>query len=243
MVVGASVSGADIAFDLTTTAQLPVQAVMLGHKANGYFGDEAFNHPSIQKRPTIERIEGSTVFFVDGSKTTDVDHLIFGTGYTWTLPFLPQVKVRNNRVPGLYQHVVYRDDPTLLFVGAVSAGLTFKVFEWQAVLAARLLAGRTKLPPLAEQEKWEERRIKERGDGVKFTLIHPDFKAYFEQLRHLAGEGENGKGRKLPVFDDHWFKLFVAGHQRRKDMWKRLNSEARERLQGSEEKTLVRAKL
>lgn len=49
-----------------------------------------------------------------------MDHIIFGTGFTWTLPFLPQVQTRNNRVPDLYQHVFYRHDPTLTFVGAVS---------------------------------------------------------------------------------------------------------------------------
>ena len=58
--------------------------------------------------------------FEDGTFETDVDYLIFGTGFSWTLPFLPQVATRNNRVPDLYQHVFYRHDPTLVFVGAVS---------------------------------------------------------------------------------------------------------------------------
>jgi hypothetical protein len=157
----------------------------------------------------------------------NVDHIIFGTGYSWTLPFLPSVEVRNNRVPGLYQHVVYRKDPTLLFVGATAAGLTFKVFEWQAVLAARLLADRTKLPPQAEQQKWEEDRVKLTGDNVKFTLIFPDFEDYFETLRKLAGPGEKGFGRQLPPFKREWVRAFFEGHERRKAMWTRANEKAR----------------
>lgn len=232
VVVGASVSAADIAFDLTSTAQLPVQAVMLGHTPNGYFGDEAFNHPGISKRPSITRVSASssTVFFTDGTSVSGVDSIIFGTGYSWTLPFLPNLKTRNNRVPGLYQHVVYRDDPSLLFVGAVNAGLTFKIFEWQAVLAARVLAGHVQLPSSEDMRKWEENRIKVRGDGTNFTLVHPDFEKYFEEVRLLAGQPRNGKGRELPPFDKRWFEAFVKGHQLRKDMWKKLNAQARDDL-------------
>lgn len=227
MVVGASVSAADIAFDLVDTAQSPVHAIALGHTANGYFGDEAFNHPRIQKQPSIGHIAGRAVHLADGKVISDVDHIIFGTGYSWTLPFLPSVPVRNNRVPDLYQHVVWQHDPTLLFVGAVQAGLTFKVFEWQAVYAARLLAGRGTLPPLDEMRRWEAERIKARGDGPRFALLFPDFEDYFETLRRLAGEGEEGVGRTLPRFKREWFRAFLEGHDRRKNMWRRLNAAAR----------------
>ncbi|ROT35795.1 thiol-specific monooxygenase [Sodiomyces alkalinus F11] len=227
VVVGASVSAADIAFDLTSVAQSPVHAVMEGHKINVYFGDEAFNHPRISRHPSITRVQNRTVYFADGTSVPDVDAIVFGTGYSWSLPFLPDVEVRNNRVPGLYQHVVYQEDPTLLFVGAVGAGLTFKIFEWQAVLAARLLAGRATLPPLAERRRWEEDWIAVRGDGAGFTLVFPDFEDYFETLRKLAGPpAGKGIGRPLPPFRREWFKAFMDGHERRKAMWRRLNAKA-----------------
>lgn len=228
--MGASVSAADIAFDLADVAKTPIHAIVIGHAANGYFGDEAFNHPNIKKQPSIERVSNRTVHLTDGSSIADVDHIIFGTGYSWTLPFLPGVPVRNNRVPDLYQHIVWQHDPTLLFIGAVGAGLTFKVFEWQAVYAARLLANRASLPPLEEMQKWEADRIKARGDGVKFTLIFPDFEDYFETIRKMAGTGEKGKGRQLPEFRRAWFKAFMDGHELRKTMWKRLNAESRAAL-------------
>lgn len=223
-------SAADISFDLVNTAKSPVYAVVNGHKANPYFGDEAFNHPRISRKPSIARIEGRTLHFMDGSSIRDVDNIIFGTGYSWTLPFLPDVEVRNNRVPNLYQHIVYQKDPSLLFIGAVGAGLTFKVFEWQAVLAARLLAGRAVLPPLAQQQKWEADRIAARGDGPKFTMVYPEFEDYFEALRAWAGKGENGLGRQLPSFKREWYKAFLDGHERRKNMWRRLNAQAWEEI-------------
>ncbi|KAF6822204.1 dimethylaniline monooxygenase [Colletotrichum plurivorum] len=244
VVVGASVSAADIAYDLTSTAQSPVYAVVQGHNFNGYFGGEAFNHPQISKVPSITRVDPDTrtVFFADGTSVTGVDDIIFGTGYTWTLPFLQRPVPRNNRVPDLYLHVVYRPDPSLLFVGAVNAGLTFKIFEWQAVLAARILAGRVKLPPVEEQQRWEEERVARRGDGAKFALVFPDFEEYFETVRKLAGPAE-GRGRELPPFNRFWVQRFMAGHERRKEMWRRLNADSREALRGEGAGERVRARL
>ncbi|KAF1922408.1 FAD/NAD(P)-binding domain-containing protein [Didymella exigua CBS 183.55] len=235
VIVGASVSGADIAYDLVGAAKAPVYAVVIGHKANGYFGDHAFQHPGIAQKPSISRIDSSdgqrTVYFTDGTFVEDVDDIIFGTGYSWSLPCFPNIKVHNNRVPGLYQHIVYQNDPTLLFVGAVGAGLTFKIFEWQAVLAARLLAGRAWLPPLEEQQKWERERISKKGDGPGFTMVFPDFEEYFETVRRLAGEPAAGQpGRRLPPYDKKWVEVFMAGHERRKEWWKAQNEKARQKL-------------
>ncbi|KAF2824102.1 FAD/NAD(P)-binding domain-containing protein [Ophiobolus disseminans] len=232
VIVGASVSAADIAYDLVSVAKGPVYAVILGHKANGYFGDVAFHHPGIERKPSVSHVVSRngerTVHFIDGTSVREVDEIIFGTGYSWTLPFLPHVKVRNNRVPGLYQHVVYQKDPSLLFVGAVGAGLTFKVFEWQAVLAARVAAGRANLPPLEEQRQWERDRIAKKGGGPAFTLIFPDFEDYFETLRKLAGEpGTDKPGRRLPPFDKRWVEAFMAGHERRRKWWREENDRAR----------------
>ncbi|KAK8859111.1 FAD/NAD(P)-binding domain-containing protein [Apiospora arundinis] len=246
----------DIAFDLAEVAA-STHAVIIGHTMNRYFGDGAFQHPRIHQCPSIKRVTTVTrggmpapevqVELIDGTVIPDVDHIIFGTGFSWTLPFFsspspstseeePKVPtVRNNRVPDLWQHVVWRHDPTLLFVGAVGAGLTFKIFEWQAVLAARLLAGRCshQLPSCEEMRQWEADRIASHGDGPGFTLVHPEFEAYFETLRRLTQGGEEGesggkgiKGRQLPPFDPAWFAAFMDGHELRKRMWERLNAEA-----------------
>ncbi|KAF2168521.1 hypothetical protein M409DRAFT_21271 [Zasmidium cellare ATCC 36951] len=230
VVVGKSVSAADIAVDLTSVALKPVHAITIGHTANGYFGDEAFNHPDILNHPSIQRVDPSTgtVHLLDGTTIPNIDHIIFGTGYTWTLPFLPSLPTRNNRIPNLYLHVIHTSDPTLLFIGAVQAGLTFKIFQWQAVLAARLLAGRAKpLPSLQHMQDWEEERIKLKGDGPKFGLVWPDFEGYFEAVRALAGT--EGPGRKLPRWRGEWMEVFMEGRELRKGFWRRLNEEARKR--------------
>jgi hypothetical protein len=119
--VGASISGGDAAVDLIGVAKKPVYAVVNGHRPNVYFGDWAFQHPEVKRMPSITHVESKDrkVVFENGESVSDVDAIIFATGYTWSLPFLPQIPVRNNRVPDLYLHVFHQNDPTLAFVGAV----------------------------------------------------------------------------------------------------------------------------
>lgn len=75
-----------------------------------------------------------------------------------------------------------------------------------------------------------------KGDGVPFTAIYPGFEGYFETLRRLAGEpGEGQPGRRLPPFDIHWPSIFLQGHQRRIEMWKKANAEAWKRKEGAQE--------
>lgn len=247
VVVGASVSAADIAYDLAThgVTRGEVHAVVEGHSFNGYFGDEAFRHPRIRRHPSIARVDAGAaraVHLADGTRVDGVDHIVFGTGYAWSLPFV-DVPTRNNRVPGLYLHAVWREDPTLLFVGAVGAGLTFKIFEWQAVLAARLLAGRGRLPGREEMARWEADRVRDKGDGPRFQMVFPDFEEYFEKVRELAGEPTaRGEGRRLPRFDEAWSRAFMEGHERRKRMWKRLNEQARDEL-AKEQASAVESRL
>jgi hypothetical protein len=112
---------------------------------------------------------------------------------------------------------------------------TFKVFEWQAVLAARFLAGQVTLPPLSDQIKWEEERIAYKGDGVPFTALYPDFEDYFEEVRRMVGDRKNGKGRQLPRFEKWWRTRFDEAHLSRITMWKRGNEEAWERIRKEKE--------
>jgi len=231
VVVGASISGADISSFVAPYAAPPLISVVRG-KYHPYFFDYAFQHPNIERKGPIAKFESEVgkkrVTFEDGSFVDNVDHVIFGTGYSWTVPFLKDVRVevRNNRLPGLYQHIFWMKDPSLCFVGAVAAGFTFKVYEWQSVFAARYLAGRVQLPSLADQEQWEKDRIAYKGDGVPFTALYPDFEEYFEEIRVLAGQPQNGVGRPLPKFEKSWRVDFDAAHIRRINMWKRINAEA-----------------
>jgi hypothetical protein len=90
-------------------------------------------------------------------------------------------------------------------VTKVKAALSFRVYEYQAVAAARFLAGRAELPSTTEQQNWEKKRLVYKGPTNNFHEIKPDFAQYFNWLRDLAGKpAERTKGYELPAWDDGW---------------------------------------
>lgn len=231
VVVGASVSAMDAIRDILPVSQLPViSSQKKTTKPHVYFGTVAFEHHGVEKHGEITKIDDvtSTVYFDDDTSVTGVDAIIFGTGFVYSYPFLPHLDLTGNRVQGLYQHIFKIDDETLSFVGSTAAGLTFKVFEWQAVLVARVFAGRAQLPSTEEQIKWDKDRKLERGDGANFITIYPDFEEYFETIRALAGE--EGPGRRLPKFEKRWVDNFFRGHERRINYWTEHNHRDEERI-------------
>lgn len=223
VVVGASVSAMDAVRDLLHHAKTIISSRKSTSGPHIHFGTVAFEHPEVEERGQIVKCEASTgtLHFEDGTSTSDVDAVIFATGFSFSFPFLPELNLANNRVHNLYQHIFKIGDPTLVFVGAITPGLTFKAYEWQAVAAAKVLAGRGNLPSIEDQKKWEEDRISVKGDGPGFSLIYPDFEAYFEALRQIAGT--SGPGRILPQFDQKWVDSFERGHQLRKNHWRTIN--------------------
>lgn len=93
------------------------------------------------------------------------------------------------------------------------------------MVVARFLAGRITLPPKAVQKKWETDRLAVRGDGQPFFKIAPDFEAYFEALRDLAGEPAPGvPGRRLLKWDPAWLQIAEQTMQQRIANWKKTSA-------------------
>jgi hypothetical protein len=173
VVVGASISAMDLLHDILPVAKGKV----ISSKKHDtmllpVYGSAPFEHPKVDNRGKIVKVDaGTKTVYFDDNTCAKVDCIIYGTGYSFNFPFLPNVNLKNNRIHGLYQNVSYIDDPSLAFVGCVAGGMTFKVFEWQSVLAARILSGRAKLPPKEEQLEWERQRVLRKGDSEKFVFI------------------------------------------------------------------------
>ncbi|KAI1776321.1 FAD/NAD(P)-binding domain-containing protein [Hypoxylon cercidicola] len=244
VVVGGSISAHEVVHEILDVAQTPVYASLRGEPIPA-FGWEPFLHPDIVVKKEISRLDSETgrVFFADGSYLDDVDHIIFGTGYTFSVPYLEHVqeRIRNayRRLPGVYQHTWDIEDPTLTFVGMLGGGFTFRVYEWQAVAVARHLAGRAKsLPSIPEQLEWERKRVAERGGGKDYYSIAPDYGAFFEFLRDIAGEPAPGTtGRVLPPFDDKWLELWTGM------IMHKIQGFQRKRKRAEEARGSVKAKL
>jgi cation diffusion facilitator CzcD-associated flavoprotein CzcO len=102
----------------------------------------------VRAKPGIERVEGRTVHFADGT-AEEIDTIIAATGYLTDLPFLPQgtSPVRDSYLH-LYNRVVSPALPNLYFIGFfdVTGGSNIRMMDDQAEYIAAIIAGEIRLP-------------------------------------------------------------------------------------------------
>ncbi|OAA66669.1 thiol-specific monooxygenase [Niveomyces insectorum RCEF 264] len=246
IVVGGSVSAHEIVHEILLVAHHPVYASLRGPPIP-VFGLTPFEHPHVQIKKEIIQFDAQSghITFADGSVLEDVDYVVFGTSYNFSIPFLPHVQDRikraNRRLPGVYQHTFDIEDASLAFVGFLGGGFTFRAYEYQAVAVARRLAGRgNPLPSADEQRAWERQRVAELGGGKSYYSIGPNYKQYLEFLRHVAGEPAPGTtGRVLQPFDDRWLDEWAKLPLTKIKRWKEVAEAARK----EEAETVLKAKL
>ena len=148
VVLGSSVSGADLSLEIAKVAQ----AV--------FFCGRAFREASLSASqttirccPPVERFLESTVVLQDGRRIEEVDAFLFCTGYRYTFPFLRPslIDVDDNWVRGLYRQLIACAYPSLAFIGLPFRIVPFPLFQRQARWFARQLHGAFPLPSLAER--------------------------------------------------------------------------------------------
>ncbi|OAP56347.1 hypothetical protein AYL99_09526 [Fonsecaea erecta] len=212
LVIGNSASGHDVTAALVESARLPVYQSR--RSSSRWDGDKP---PSgIAWKPIVKQyLPTGDIVFADGSVLSDIDVVIYCTGYKASFPFWnvranggPLWDYTENRLVGSYWHTYHRDFPTLGIVG-VPRVLTFRSFEYQAIALARLFAGRNALPlpPREAQERWERDRWRlVSREGRKFHDIPWDNGETMDWLRglfDLAGLPLlKGRGRYPPVLGD-----------------------------------------
>ncbi|CAK7213435.1 hypothetical protein SEUCBS140593_001852 [Sporothrix eucalyptigena] len=228
LIVGANVSAADFIQDLHAIVKGNLEVAVRGRNPAL---DSVYHLPNVRLHPTVKSISVSAdnktdVTFDDDTSITGIDHVLFATGYRLQYPFLnPNPTTPENRVAGFYQHVFHIDDPSLSLIGQVKAGLSFRVYEYQAVAVARYYAGRNALPlPNAEEQRaWERDRLKVTGPTNAFHAIGPDFAPYFNWFVDFAGPAAVGTdGYTLPRWDDEWAVKGLAILGLKDKYWKGL---------------------
>jgi dimethylaniline monooxygenase (N-oxide forming) len=155
----------------------------------------------IKGKPGIDRVEGQTVHFTDGS-AEKIDAIIAATGYETDLPFLPEgtSPVRGTHMH-LYNRIVHPDLPGVFFVGFFDAtgGSNIRMMDEQSEYVAAIASGAIKLPDKAGLKQ----AIKEDLDFQKTQF--PDSPRYGLELdpvryrkRLAADYKRNGVFRKIP---------------------------------------------
>jgi hypothetical protein len=180
------------------------------------FDPNKTSDPRKSERPPIARflVESRGVQFEDGSAETNIDAIVFATGYFYSLPFLkylePPVITDGFRVEHTYQHLFYAPRPTLSFLVLNQRVIPFPMAEVQSAVLARVYSGRLPLPSLSEMRDWEEKTNQTNGTGKTFHLLpFPRDANYINEMSTWAmtaqprpGLENDGKGKIPPVWGD-----------------------------------------
>lgn len=163
---------------------------------------EYTQHPEISSFDPSTR----TVRFTDGTSEADIDAVLFCTGYLYAYPFLPRSSLDTvfpdhpistpdgARPHNLYKYIFYAADPTLAFLSMPQQIVPFPVVDNQAAVVARAWAGRLDLPDLEEMRVWEERTVREKGEGKKWLWLKPpEDGAYLNGLADFAEKARAGE--------------------------------------------------
>ena len=97
-------------------------------------------HGDIQARKDVQRLDGRTVHFVDGT-TEEIDLILWATGYQKRFPFLQETDLdRNGDALDLYLNVFHRRYDDIFFMGLFETdGAAYGLFGQQADLIAAYL--------------------------------------------------------------------------------------------------------
>jgi len=209
IIVGNSASGIDIGSQIATVCSLPL---LQSQKSESYLkvGESS---PSIVEKPEIVEyiISDRSVRFADGTVESDIDAIVYCTGYFYSFPFLdeldPPVITTGERVENTYQHIFYRPNPTLAFLALNQKVIPFPWAEAQAAVIARIFSGRLALPDEEEMKSWEENLVEEMGTGTAFHILKFPKDAAAINMMHDWAMSADGEGGKEPVLwgEEQWW--------------------------------------
>ncbi|XP_034002802.1 dimethylaniline monooxygenase [N-oxide-forming] 5-like [Trematomus bernacchii] len=153
---------------------------------------------TVQVKPNIRRLQGSSVEFDDGSVVEDVDLVVFATGYRFSFPFLAShvTSVSGNKA-SLYKYVFppELERPTLAIIGLVQPlGAIMTISEMQARWATRVFKGCTKLPSVASMLKdvqCKQETMAKRYVPSQRHTIQVDYLNYMDEIAGLLGVRPN----------------------------------------------------
>jgi hypothetical protein len=151
---------------------------------------DALRHGRLIARRGIERYDGSTVHFTDGTRQ-EFDAVVMATGFRVTFPFLPD-RLGDRDPAGtlpLYLNLMHPTIPSLFFVGLFQpVGCIWRLADHQARIAALQISGRLRRPPdIGTRARQVVARPRDPFDRSHRHAIEVDYHAFRRRLiRELA---------------------------------------------------------
>ncbi|PNS20556.1 Thiol-specific monooxygenase [Sphaceloma murrayae] len=209
LLIGNGASGVDIASQIRQFCRPPL---LQSSRSPSMFLSSTSS--TLLELPEVTALDPTTrtAHFANGHSETNIDALLFCTGYFYSFPWLrvsPHPITDGLRVHHTYQHLFYRPRPTLVFPVLQQRVIPFPMAEVQAAVFARIWSGRLALPSDAEMTTWEQRQIEESGDGKGFHLLKfPKDAEYINMMSDWAMTAVDAEqGRRPPRWGQREFWL------------------------------------
>lgn len=191
LIVGSSESAIDVAIE--SKAHGAREPVYVSQRTPHPRYPTVFVENGIDVVATISHLQADAVHLTDGTVLTDVDAIVFATGYMYSYPFLsehvrPRQPDNGYYVPGLFAHIFDIHNPqTIAFVGVANGSLAWLTWQKSAFLVALLWSGKIRLPPKADQLRWAAGRLAQTGERHFHILAtQAERVLYWDEINQLA---------------------------------------------------------
>ena len=140
-------------------------------------------HGDITPKPDIERFDGGTVHFTDGS-SADIDTVVFCTGYLAHFPFLADDFLnKDGDHPVLARQIFTPASPTLAFSGLIQPDSgQWTIAHWQGMLIATYAALRASDPNAAQ--RFYDEIVAETGKRFTGGTDYKDSTRHYYEIAH-----------------------------------------------------------
>lgn len=180
------------------------------------------------ERPCLKYVDHDTAYFQDGS-SAKVDAIILCTGYLHHFPFMQdqlRLKTHNCLYPlGLYQGVVWEDNPQLFYLGMQDQWYTFNMFDAQAWYVRDVILGRISLPAVEEmriidqQRHLQEQRLNKVSELIDFQgryieqlIAQTDYPSFdIEKVKQIFLQWRQHKRDNIMTFRDQTYRSVITG--------------------------------
>jgi len=181
-----------------------------------------------EERALLSRVEGDMAYFADGSSKR-VDAIILCTGYQHHFPFLTDeltLKTGNRLWPsGLYQGVVWEENPQLVYLGMQDLWYSFNLFDAQAWFVRDYILGRITLPEKtlmqADSARWRAREeslettasmYEFQGSYIKHLIEQTDYPSFdIDAVNQIFLKWKTDKKRDIMGYRDKSYRSVITG--------------------------------
>ncbi|KJK90647.1 hypothetical protein H633G_05446 [Metarhizium anisopliae BRIP 53284] len=182
VIVGNGPSGLDIAYQINSVSKGQTILSVRHETPPG-----KLQHTGCREIAEIDEflVDEKGVRLKDGRVETDIDAIIFCTGFRYSLPFLNNLEkdliTNGSSIHGLYKHIFCIQHPTIVFSALNMRIVPFPVSEAQAAVFSAIWSNPLPLPPKPEMLRWNKEAEKagdrlhimpDGQDGVYLNELH-----------------------------------------------------------------------